>query len=60
MLRVCRRYAKRHLWTVQWTWDQDRLARDTEQRDNGPENQTGIVYHPTEDSLPRCLPTWRF
>ena len=31
MLRVCRRYAKRHLWTVQWTRDQDRLARDTEQ-----------------------------
>jgi DNA invertase Pin-like site-specific DNA recombinase len=22
---------KRHLWTVQWTWNQDRLARDTEQ-----------------------------
>jgi len=23
--------AKRHLWTVQWVWNQDRLARDTEQ-----------------------------
>jgi site-specific DNA recombinase len=23
--------AKRHLWTFQWTWNQDRLARDTEQ-----------------------------